>query len=58
MLLNSIWYPELDLRSEKKKKETCEEKKLLKCKVVVELIMVYQFLFLTIASSVCDIFLG
>lgn len=61
MLLNSIWYPELDLRSEKKKKETCEKKKkkkLLKCKVVVELITVYQFLILTIASSVCDIFLG
>ena len=27
VLLNAIWYPELDLRSEKKKKETSEEKK-------------------------------
>lgn len=50
----------MDLRSEKKKKkETSEKKKknLLKYKVVVELIMVYQFLILTIASSVCEIFL-
>lgn len=59
VLLNAIWYPELDLRSEKKKKkETSEEKKkLLKYKVVVELIMVYQFLILTIALSVCEILL-
>ena len=47
------------LDQKKKKKETSEEKKkkLLKYKVVVELIMVYQFLILTIALSVCEILL-
>ena len=43
---------------DQEKKKTLMRKKLLKYKVVVELIMVDQFLILTIASSVCEIFLG
>lgn len=47
----------LDQKKKKKRKLVRKKKKLLKYKVVVELIMVYQFLILTIASSVCEILL-
>lgn len=44
-------------QKKKKRKLVRKKKKLLKYKVVVELIMVYQFLILTIALSVCEILL-
>lgn len=44
-------------QKKKKRKLVRKKKNLLKYKVVVELITVYQFLILTIASSVCEIFL-
>lgn len=47
----------LDQKKKKRKLVRKKKKNLLKYKVVVELIMVYQFLILTIASSVCEIFL-